>query len=81
MKAYYFDNLPGDEKLPHIDASSTAVTADILKSINVQHWSIPVDNADLLDDVARERGYASRDIVDVTKEGLGDVSSAPILIP
>ncbi|KAK1215782.1 1,2-dihydroxy-3-keto-5-methylthiopentene dioxygenase [Marasmius sp. AFHP31] len=72
MRAYYFDNLPGDPRLPH--DSSRPVTSEHLKSLHVETWHIPVtdDYEDKIDAIAREREYKNRDVICVTKEGLGD---------
>jgi len=75
MRAYYFDNAPGDQRLPH--DSGNPVSGETLTSINALHWSIPVDDAgkwkQQIDEVAHERGYKNRDIINVSKEGLGDL--------
>ncbi|KAL0063213.1 1,2-dihydroxy-3-keto-5-methylthiopentene dioxygenase [Marasmius tenuissimus] len=72
MRAYYFDNLPGDPRLPH--DSARPVTSEHLKSLNVETWHIPLtdDYEDKIDAIAREREYKNRDTINVTKEGFGD---------
>ncbi|KIJ18079.1 hypothetical protein PAXINDRAFT_167368 [Paxillus involutus ATCC 200175] len=76
MRAYYFDDLPGDQRLLH--DSGKPVNDNILESIGVLHWHIPVP-ADAsgpytaVDDVAKERGYKNRDVITITREGLGDL--------
>lgn len=81
MRAYYFDNIPGDQRLPH--DSGTPVDDKVLASIGVLHWHIPVpapttgDYAQI-DAVARERGYKNRDVITITKEGLGDLYEAKL---
>lgn len=85
MRAYYFDNIPGDQRLPH--DSNTPVDDAVLTSIGVLHWHIPVpvpttdgqcnDYPDI-DAVARERGYKNRDVITCTKQGLGDLYEAKI---
>lgn len=74
MRAYYFDNIPGDQRLAH--DSGNAVSEETLNSINVLYWHIPIDAADAwearIDEVAKEREYKNRDIVHVTKEALGE---------
>jgi 1,2-dihydroxy-3-keto-5-methylthiopentene dioxygenase len=73
MRAYYFDNLPGDQRLPH--DSSRPVDAQTLKNIKVEFWNIPVEgHEERLNVIAREREYKNRDVITVSKEGLGDVS-------
>lgn len=74
MRAYYFDNLPGDQRLPHDYIPSRPVSAEKLTEINVKFWQIPVEGYEpKVDAVAKERGYKNRDLINVTKEGLGDV--------
>ncbi|KAJ7731626.1 Acireductone dioxygenase ARD family [Mycena metata] len=73
MRAYYFDNLPGDQRLPHDYVPSRPVPADTLTALNVRSWKIPVDgHEDAINAIAHEQGYKSRDTVDVSREGLGD---------
>jgi 1,2-dihydroxy-3-keto-5-methylthiopentene dioxygenase len=71
MRAYYFDNLPGDQRLLH--DSGKPVSDEVLKSIGVLHWYIPTTQQSQIEDVAKERGYKNRDIITVTKESLGDL--------
>ncbi|KAG8215128.1 1,2-dihydroxy-3-keto-5-methylthiopentene dioxygenase [Butyriboletus roseoflavus] len=75
MRAYYFDNIPGDQRLPH--DSGTPVDDAVLASIGVLHWHIPIDTGTSdcpeIAAVARERGYKNRDVITITKEGLGDL--------
>ena len=74
MRAYFMDDdVESDQRLPH--DSGRPATDDILNAIGVLHWRIPVD-ADgkwqqQIDSIASERHYRNRDIVSVTKEGLG----------
>ena len=82
MRAYYFDNAPGDQRLAH--DSGRVVPEATLHSVGVLHWRIPIDpsneqaHLDRVNDVAREREYKNRDIIFVTKEGLGDAYEAKI---
>lgn len=76
MRAYYFDNISGDQRLLH--DSGTPVDDAVLASIGVLHWHIPVPvpttgEYPKVDAVARERGYKNRDVITITKEGLGDL--------
>jgi len=75
MHAYYLDNLEGDQRLPH--DSGTDVPEEVLRSIGVLHWNIPIDIEGKYEQeavaLAKERGYKNhRDIIEVSKEGLGD---------
>jgi 1,2-dihydroxy-3-keto-5-methylthiopentene dioxygenase len=80
MRAYYFDNLPGDQRLIH--DSGSPVSGDALKSLGLLHWNIPIDDAGLweqqINQVAKERDYKNRDTINVTKEGLGDLYESKI---
>ncbi|KAJ2917722.1 hypothetical protein MD484_g2722, partial [Candolleomyces efflorescens] len=74
MRAYYFDNLPGDQRLPHDYIPSRPVSGEKLRQININFWQIPVEGyLPHVDAVAKERGYKNRDLINVTKEGLGDI--------
>ncbi|KAF5377425.1 hypothetical protein D9757_009731 [Collybiopsis confluens] len=74
MRAYYFDNLPGDQRLPHDFNPSRPVDPDTLQSIKVESWYIPVEgHEDKLDGVAKERDYRNRDVIEISKKGLGDI--------
>lgn len=76
MRAYYYDNLPGDQRLPHDCIPSRPVSDQTLDSINVKYWHIPVEGHEAkIDAVAKERNYKNRDIINVSKAGMGDVSS------
>lgn len=75
MRAYYFDNLPGDQRLPHDYVPSRPVSTTKLESLGVKYWNIPVEGHEAkLNAVANERGYKNRDQINVSKEGMGEVS-------
>jgi len=82
MRAYYFDNVPGDQRLPH--NSGRAVAPSTLDAIGVLHWHIPIDESPSeahikqINEVANERQYRNRDVISVTKEGLGDAYEAKL---
>ncbi|KAJ6461789.1 Acireductone dioxygenase ARD family [Mycena sanguinolenta] len=82
MHAYYFDNLPTDQRLPHTTAPLQPVSADTLAKLGNLSWHVPVDGheagVDEGDDfevnrVAKERGYKNRDVINVSREGMGAV--------
>ncbi|KAF8901929.1 Acireductone dioxygenase ARD family [Gymnopilus junonius] len=74
MRAYYFDNLPGDQRLLHDYVPSRPVSKETLDKLNVKYWIIPVDGHEpKVDEIAKERGYKNRDLINVTKEGLGEL--------
>ncbi|KAF9223259.1 1,2-dihydroxy-3-keto-5-methylthiopentene dioxygenase [Gyrodon lividus] len=73
MRAYYLDDMPGDQRLPH--DSGKPVDGNILKSIGVLHWYIPVpadEDYRNVEAIAQERGSMNKDVISITKEGLGD---------
>ena len=75
MRAYYFDNIPGDQRLPHDYVPSRPVSEATLDKINVKHWTIPVEGYESkVNALAQERGYKNRDTINCSKEGLGEVS-------
>jgi len=84
MRAYYFDNLPGDQRLPH--ESERSVDNTDLHKLGVLHWTIPLDQGtpgweSEIDRIAAQQGpqgYKNRDTIDVTKEGLGNQYEAKI---
>ncbi|KAI0295049.1 1,2-dihydroxy-3-keto-5-methylthiopentene dioxygenase [Multifurca ochricompacta] len=75
MRAYYFDNLPGDQRLQHNSGKSADL--DDLRELGVLHWTIPLDIPGgweaKIDEVAAQQGYKNRDTMNVTKEGLGEL--------
>ena len=74
MRAYFMDDIPGDQRLPH-DSGREAPT-DVLNSIGVLHWHIPIDETGRYKDevlkVAKERDYKNHDVIMINKESLGD---------
>ncbi|KAJ7776061.1 Acireductone dioxygenase ARD family [Mycena maculata] len=74
MRAYYFDNVPGDQRLPHDYVPSRPVAPETLSALNVRFWTIPVEGYEpRVDEVAKERGYKNRDTIDVSKAGMGAI--------
>jgi 1,2-dihydroxy-3-keto-5-methylthiopentene dioxygenase len=77
MRAYYFDNIPGDQRLPHDYVPSRPVSDETLQSLGLKHWHIPIQGHEpKVDEVARTQGYKNRDIINVSKAGLGEVRSS-----
>ncbi|KAL8388618.1 hypothetical protein RB595_009105 [Gaeumannomyces hyphopodioides] len=68
MKAYLYDDLPGDQRLPH--DSGTPVSLDDLGRLGVVYRQIP-DLAGV-DALAAERRYRNRDEVVISPERMGD---------
>ena len=74
MRAYYYDNLPGDQRLPHDFIPSQPVPPERLNALGVKDWNIPLEGYESrVDAIAKERGYKNRDTINVSKEGLGEV--------
>ncbi|KAJ0165027.1 putative 1,2-dihydroxy-3-keto-5-methylthiopentene dioxygenase [Colletotrichum tanaceti] len=69
MKAYWYDNLDGDQRLAH--DSGKVVTIDELKKLGVFYHRIP--DLDGVNQLASERGYRNRDEIVVSPEKMGDV--------
>jgi 1,2-dihydroxy-3-keto-5-methylthiopentene dioxygenase len=77
MRAWYFDNLPGAPGLPHDSPPSKPVASEALAALNVHCLSIPVEGYEAkINDIARERDYRSRDTIDISRAGLGEVNVA-----
>jgi 1,2-dihydroxy-3-keto-5-methylthiopentene dioxygenase len=76
MHAYYFDNLPGDQRLQH--DSGRSIDSNHLRKLGVLHSTIPLAQdgsggwESEIDAIAVQQGYKNRDTINVTKEGFGD---------
>jgi len=68
MKAYYFDNLPGDQRLPH--DSSRPVSPEHLSKLGIIHHNTP--NIADVDAIAAERSYKNRDTIEISPSTLPD---------
>ncbi|KAK3179665.1 1,2-dihydroxy-3-keto-5-methylthiopentene dioxygenase [Lecanicillium sp. MT-2017a] len=69
MKAYVYDNLPGDQRLAH-DSGKTVAEEDLAK-LGVLYYHIS-DIAGV-DQLAQDRGYKNRDEIFVSPEKMGAV--------
>ncbi|KAI1334193.1 putative 3-oxoacyl-reductase [Xylariaceae sp. FL0016] len=69
MRAYWYDNAPGDQRLPH-DSGKDLDTA-ALKQLGVLYYNI--SELDGVNQLAQERGYRNRDEITVSPEKMGDV--------
>ncbi|KAI5889948.1 Acireductone dioxygenase [Schizophyllum commune H4-8] len=79
MRAYYYDNLEGDQRLLHDSPPSTPVSPERLKELNVYYKRIPVSEHEReIPKIMAERGYKNMDKIHVSKEGLGEVYEAKI---
>ncbi|KAF8265880.1 Acireductone dioxygenase [Lactarius quietus] len=74
MRAYYYDNITADQRLSH--DSGQPVELDRLRKLGLTLWTVPLDTdggwEPVIDKMANEQGWDNREIMDVTKEGLGD---------
>ncbi|KAL1738298.1 RmlC-like cupin domain-containing protein, partial [Schizophyllum fasciatum] len=79
MRAYYYDNMEGDQRLPHDSPPSKPVSEEHLKELNVLHWTIPVAaHEEQIPRIMAERGYKNQDKIHVSKEGLGELYESKI---
>ncbi|KAJ5139298.1 uncharacterized protein N7515_004146 [Penicillium bovifimosum] len=69
MKAYWYDNLEGDQREPH--DSGRAVSEEKLASLGVLYKHCPTIEA--VDTIAASRGYRNRDEVCVSPQTMGAV--------
>ncbi|KAI9634329.1 Acireductone dioxygenase ARD family [Dioszegia hungarica] len=80
MRAYAYDNVPGDQREQH--DSGSAISADELERLGVVYRRIAIEDDDRwkaeIDEFAKERGYKNRDQITVTREGLGEAYEAKI---
>ncbi|OXH71593.1 1,2-dihydroxy-3-keto-5-methylthiopentene dioxygenase [Cryptococcus neoformans] len=74
MKAYIYDDKPGDQRLPH--DTGIDIPEPTLAKLGVTYQRIPIDPEGAweskIDEFAKERGYKNRDQITVTREGLGE---------
>ncbi|KAJ9165517.1 1,2-dihydroxy-3-keto-5-methylthiopentene dioxygenase [Coniochaeta hoffmannii] len=69
MKAYLYDNLPGDQRLPH--DSGSAVSPEDLTKLGVLYYRF--SDLESVNRLASERGYKNRDEITVSPEKMGAV--------
>ncbi|ADV24520.1 1,2-dihydroxy-3-keto-5-methylthiopentene dioxygenase [Cryptococcus gattii Ru294] len=74
MKAYIYDDKPGDQRLPH--DTGIDIPEPTLAKLGVIYRRISIDSEGVweskIDEFAKERGYKNRDRITVTREGLGE---------
>ena len=74
MRAYYYDNVSADQRLPH--DSGLPVELDYLRKLGLTLSTVRLDTeggwGPVIDEIANEHGWDNRDVMDVTKEGLGN---------
>ncbi|KAB5591679.1 1,2-dihydroxy-3-keto-5-methylthiopentene dioxygenase [Ceratobasidium theobromae] len=76
MRAYLFDDIPGDQRLPHITEPPRPVSENELKNLGVLYWQ--ANDEEIVEKVANERNYKNRDTVNVSRAGLGDLYESKI---
>ncbi|KAI0554945.1 Acireductone dioxygenase ARD family [Xylaria curta] len=74
MRAYWYDNLDGDQRLAH--DSGKGLDAEELKRIGVLYYRMP--ELESVDALARERDYKNRDEIIVSPEKMGDVYESKV---
>ena len=74
MKAYWYDNVEGDQRLPHDSAS--AVPADYLSSLGVLYSHHPTLST--VDSLASDRSYSHRDEITVSPSAMGEVYESKV---
>jgi len=69
MRAYWFDNQPGDQREPH--DSGKDVDPAYLSKLGILHFNYP--NVDDVNSLASQRGYKNRDEITISLEKMGDI--------
>ncbi|KAG6818441.1 hypothetical protein H0H93_004906 [Arthromyces matolae] len=73
MRAYYYDNLATDQRLPHDLVPSQLVLDDKLAALGVKSWTFPLEcHEKQIDRICTEEGYTCGDIFVMSKEVLGE---------
>ncbi|KAK3074192.1 1,2-dihydroxy-3-keto-5-methylthiopentene dioxygenase [Teratosphaeriaceae sp. CCFEE 6253] len=67
MKAYYFDNAPGDQRAPH--DSGRTLSPEALNTLGIHHYYFPDDLASV-NRIASERHYKNRDTIEISPSTL-----------
>ncbi|KAF9505960.1 hypothetical protein BS47DRAFT_480163 [Hydnum rufescens UP504] len=83
MKAYRFNDASyvknPDQRLAHTYEPEQLVSVEALDRLGVKYWSIPIQGWEpKIDAIAAERAYKNRDLINVTKEGLGELYESKI---
>ncbi|OBT38947.1 hypothetical protein VE00_10895 [Pseudogymnoascus sp. WSF 3629] len=74
MRAYWYDNLPGDQRELH--DSGRSVSLDQLSRIGVLYFRYP--DLDQVDALASERSYKNRDVITVSPSVMGDIYESKV---
>ena len=76
MKAYYYDNLEGDQRLPH--DSGRPVPESALSTLGVIYARCPTSEPSLIDSIARKRDYKNRDTITVSAAAMGEIYESKV---
>lgn len=68
MRAYWFDNLPGDQREPH-DSGREATSQDLSK-LGILHYNC--SDVEDVNNIAKERNYKNRDEITISPHTMGD---------
>ncbi|KAF2669301.1 1,2-dihydroxy-3-keto-5-methylthiopentene dioxygenase [Microthyrium microscopicum] len=68
MRAYWFDNNSGDQRLPH--DSGRDVSEEYLEKLGIKHFNYP--SVDDVDKLAANRGYKNRDVITISPTSMGE---------
>ncbi|KAF3100202.1 1,2-dihydroxy-3-keto-5-methylthiopentene dioxygenase, variant 2 [Orbilia oligospora] len=74
MKIYYYDSLPGDQRLPH--ESSDPLPESLLDDLAIIAGFYT--SGEQVDTIAKERNYRNRDIITVSPEAMGEVYESKV---
>eukprot|EP00731_Ephydatia_muelleri_P010453 Em0005g1039a len=83
VKAWYMDNAPDDQRLPHRPEGAPDLSLELLASLGVLYWKIDVDRCDeegLLAKIKKDRGYTYQDIVEVCPEKLPNYAQKRVML-
>ncbi|KAK4938991.1 1,2-dihydroxy-3-keto-5-methylthiopentene dioxygenase [Elasticomyces elasticus] len=69
MRAYWFDNEQGDQRLAH--DSKRDVEPSYLARLGVLYYHVPEESS--IDTIAKERDYKNRDVITVSPDAMGAV--------
>ncbi|KAG6835136.1 hypothetical protein H0H93_004536 [Arthromyces matolae] len=73
MRAYYYDNLATDQRLPHDLVPSQPVLEDKLAALGVRFWSFPLEGHEKeIERICTQEGYTRGEDFAASKELLGE---------
>lgn len=64
MKAYWYDNQPGDQRLPH--DSGREVSPSYLSNLGIMHYNYPTSDLSPVNELAKSRDYKNRDEITIS---------------